>query len=71
MTLFDFGANLQIDLEKLEGIRLDNSMGAPIIYAIGMSGNEYMCPLGHENEFFEKLKQLERTSEISNQIVSL
>jgi len=71
MTLFDVSDTIQLDLESLEGIRLDRTGAVPIVYAIGASGNEYMVMFGREAAFFEKIKLLERTTETSNQTVRL
>jgi len=71
MILFDFGGNISVDLNKIEAIELDKSIEFPIVYAIGVSGNRYMVPLGKETEFFAKIQQLERESELGNQKVLL
>ena len=68
MIMFDISDTIQLDLESVEGIRLDRSGQYPIVYAIGKSGNEYMVMLGREAEFFDKIKQIERSTEIGNQI---
>ena len=71
MTTFDFNDALQVDLEKIEAIELDRSGEFPIVYAIGMSGNRYMVGLGREQDFFEKIKLIERSSEKTQHYVSL
>jgi hypothetical protein len=71
MILFDFGGNVSVDLNKIEAIELDKSIEFPVVFAIGVSGNRYMVPLGKETEFFTKIQQLERNSEQNPQRVVL